>query len=461
MYRLIQRYLASPLAAAALAFAIAGGLAAYLVHLENLAFKARQANRVTARLAAVRSDIEHEVNTDLTALYAFEALIIADPRVDDEQFQRISAALSHHLPVLREIQLSPDGVVRHVYPAADAPKVLGLDLRSLPGQAVVVEQTIQDGAVRIAGPTELVQGGTGLIARNPVYLGQNGKRRFWGFVTVVLDYPAFIRSIPGLTDDPDVELSLRGKDGLGAQGAVFFGRPGLFTEAPMLAEVALPVGSWQIGAQPHGGWRNSPLFSGWSRLLVLLLVLGVGALTYLVRARGITIQRVALYDVLTGFLRRHAFIEAADEEMRRALRYRRPLSVLIFDLDHFKQVNDRWGHGGGDVVLASLALRVQAMLRPSDSAGRLGGEEFAILCPETTLAQAQVIAERLRQAVANDPVSIGRDRALITLSVGVAQFRGEGDSLQVMMTAADQALYRAKAKGRNRVETDSPGDQNR
>ena len=453
MFRQFQKSFASPLAAAAVALVLAGGLTAYLVHLENLAFKARQASRVTARLSGARSDIEHEINTDLTALYAFEAIIMADPdKVDDAGFQRVSAALSRPLPVIREIQLSPGGVVRHVYPASAAPKVLGLDLRTLPGQKDVVDETIRDGYLRIAGPTPLVQGGTGLIARNPVYVGQGSKRRFWGFVTVVLDYPAFIASIPGLADDPDVELALRGKDSLGDRGAVFFGRHELFSEAPMLAKVTLPSGSWQIAAQPRGGWRDSPIFSGWSRMLVLLFVLGIGALTYLARARGLTIQRMAHYDVLTGFLRRHSFIETANEEMHRSLRYRRPLSVLIFDLDHFKQVNDRWGHGGGDVVLVTMARRVQAMLRPSDAAGRLGGEEFAILCPETSLEQARVMAERLRQAIANDPVPLGKDRALVTLSVGVAEFRGEGDSLQAMMTAADEALYRAKAKGRNRVE---------
>ena len=452
MFRQFQRFLASPPAAAAVAIVIAGGIAAYLVHLENEAFKARQASRVTARLAAARSDIEREINLDLTSLYAFEALILANPKVDDAEFQRVSAALSRHLPVIREIQLSPDAVVRHVYPAADAPKVVGMDLRTLPGQKQVVEQTIRDGSVRIAGPTQLVQGGTGLIARNPVFTVQGGKRHFWGFVTVLLDYPAFVRSVPGLADDPDVELALRGKDGLGPQGAVFFGRPELFGESPMLAQVTLPDGSWQIAAQPRGGWRNSPIFAGWSRLLVLLFVLGIGALTYLARARGNTIQRIALYDTLTGVLRRHAFLQAATEEIRRALRYRRPLSVLVFDLDHFKQVNDRWGHGGGDVVLAAVARRVKLTLRPSDSAARTGGEEFAVLCPESGLEQARVLAERLRQAVANDPVRLGKDRVLVTVSVGVAEFQGEGDSLQAMMTAADEALYRAKAKGRNRVE---------
>lgn len=451
MHPTLPKLAASPWTAAALTFVLASGISTYLIHAEDQTYQSRVTERVAIRVESVRANLQRELDLDLVPLYALQALVAADQDIPDAEFQRISAALTSTQAAVLEIQLAPEGVVRHVYPAADAPQVLGLDVLHLPGQADVARETVASGKPRVAGPTALVQGGTALIARDPIYVGEGSERRFWGFITVLLDYPRFLQALPSLAKDPDVELALRGKDGLGAKGAPFYGPADLFADKPITAEVQLPGGSWQLAGRPREGWRTAPGYSTAARLLAVLFVLGMSILAYVARARGNTILRIATFDVLTGYLRRHAFIERANEEIERAIRYQRPLSLLLLDVDHFKQVNDRWGHAAGDAALIAVTSRIQKSLRPSDLAGRVGGEEFALLCPETDLAQALALAERLRSGVAMAPARLGSASVLLHISIGVVPFQGAEDSLQAMLSDADKALYRAKSAGRDRV----------
>ena len=162
--------------------------------------------------------------------------------------------------------------------------------------------------------------------------------------------------------------------------------------------------------------------------------------------------RQAREDALTGISNRRAFDEALSREFARAKRNDAPLSITIVDLDHFKQINDRWSHAVGDEVLKRVAARLKADSRGFDLVARWGGEEFALLLPETTLPAAMATCDRLREGLmAIDLRDI--DPALrITASFGVAEATGV-DSHHRLLHSADQALYRAKANGRNRVES--------
>ena len=137
--------------------------------------------------------------------------------------------------------------------------------------------------------------------------------------------------------------------------------------------------------------------------------------------------------------------------MARAGRYGLPLSCLMLDLDHFKRVNDDQGHAAGDAVLAQLGERLRALLRDIDVAGRIGGEEFAILLPQTDGPQAMVAAERIRAAIAATPFTHGALALPVTSSIGVSTFGAEPMDTDALVEQADAGLYEAKRNGRNRV----------
>lgn len=164
-------------------------------------------------------------------------------------------------------------------------------------------------------------------------------------------------------------------------------------------------------------------------------------------------QTQAITDALTGLYNRRGMIQLGEFELRRARRIGRPFCGMIFDVDHFKRVNDHYGHKVGDEVLQKLAERCQKTSRSVDLISRYGGEEFVILLPETNLESARRVAERLRQSIMNEPFPTDAGSLRITISIGVAEAK-DADSLHSLIERADIALYKAKNAGRNRVMFD-------
>ena len=161
--------------------------------------------------------------------------------------------------------------------------------------------------------------------------------------------------------------------------------------------------------------------------------------------------RLASTDALTGTLNRATFLQQGEAEFSRARRYGRSLSVMMIDADHFKRINDSFGHAGGDAALQTLAKTLRTGVRPSDLLGRMGGEEFALLLPETDSRAAVMMAERLRSAVAELAVTFADRPLRLTVSIGVATLVDATADLGTLLQVADQALYAAKGAGRNAV----------
>ncbi len=164
------------------------------------------------------------------------------------------------------------------------------------------------------------------------------------------------------------------------------------------------------------------------------------------------IYQMVMRDGLTEVYNRRKFQEEGAREVARATRHDRPLALVLFDIDHFKVINDTHGHLCGDSVLKQLAARVGGMLRPEQIFARVGGEEFGVLCPETDLAGAAKMAERMKGTFADRPFDCGTGSIAVTCSFGVAGVAPKVRSLDDLVAAADRALYRAKNQGRDRIE---------
>ena len=165
------------------------------------------------------------------------------------------------------------------------------------------------------------------------------------------------------------------------------------------------------------------------------------------------LRHLAEVDPLTHVFNRRAFLTLLDKAISNAHRTQSGLSVLVMDLDHFKKINDTWGHRGGDDVLRHFVRLARACLRNEDVMGRLGGEEFAIFLPNAGHYGSLAVAERLRALVVSQPVVTERGPIGLTVSIGATQYR-PGDSSDALLQRADEAMYQAKAHGRNRVQAD-------
>jgi diguanylate cyclase (GGDEF)-like protein len=210
-----------------------------------------------------------------------------------------------------------------------------------------------------------------------------------------------------------------------------------------------PILNHAPGAAESGSWW-------WILVMTTLIVSVGGAVLVLVaqivrrlREREAELLAMAATDPLTGVANRRRFMELLEREVQRAARHKTPLTCVIIDLDQFKGINDRHGHLVGDRVLAGAAQMLAKSLRVNDVLARWGGEEFVLLLPETDLAGAETVAERSRRVLETTPIDVGGGvMVCVTASMGIAQLSGTTGEL---LKRADDALYRAKAAGRNRV----------
>ena len=163
-------------------------------------------------------------------------------------------------------------------------------------------------------------------------------------------------------------------------------------------------------------------------------------------------KTAAMIDPLTGLLNRRAFLQDAEALLQQQIQRDRPIGVLLIDLDHFKSINDRFGHAAGDKVLQIFAKTTRTNLRQTDLVGRLGGEEFTVVLADASVDNAYLVADRLRKAFAAGAATVDGQPLNATASIGVSVIVDPSQDLAHLITLADQALYLAKARGRNRVE---------
>ena len=197
---------------------------------------------------------------------------------------------------------------------------------------------------------------------------------------------------------------------------------------------ALPAGRIDLSSWEEGGIVLGQLALGLKRISLYRQV-----------------QESTIHDGLTGLLVRRHFLERLREEIGRAARHGTSLVFLMVDLDHFKEINDRYGHLVGDVVLREAAHLIQRSIREVDLVGRYGGEEFGVVLPEADRALGVQIADRIREALSRSPIPAYDERVIATVSVGVALYPEDASSVEALIEQAERAMYQAKAGGRNRT----------
>ncbi len=185
---------------------------------------------------------------------------------------------------------------------------------------------------------------------------------------------------------------------------------------------------------------------------VVLLSMALADRMKMTQEKRLLAEKEAKTDILTGLYNRRAYYEISHKEFNRLLRHNRCLSIIMFDIDHFKEINDTYGHDAGDNVLKSVATIVKGVIREYDYAFRMGGDEFLVLLPETNEKQALFLAERIRKRIANKKFIEKDEKFRITASFGISQYNHIETSIASIVKRADKALYHVKESGRNRVK---------
>ncbi len=236
---------------------------------------------VVSQLSAARAQVEKTLNERLFLVRGLEAFVESNPDFTQEQFDVYASNLMAAQPGIRSLQLNPQAVVTYVYPLAGNEAALGRDMLADPKQSEPIQRAIDEHIFVIAGPIELLQGGVALIGRSPIFLkAADGSEQFWGLAVILIDWDPLAAEAGLAETAASLDLSIRGKDGLGAQGDVFYGDAAVFEADPVITEITLPTGYWQIAATPRGGWQAIGAGFPWIRVGGGLLAVVVGVLAW-------------------------------------------------------------------------------------------------------------------------------------------------------------------------------------
>ena len=242
--------------------------------------------KVIEQLNAIRARLERNMISNIQLVRGLVAVVASHPDIDQLHFSRIASDLIGEHSQLRNIAGAPDLVVSLMYPIKDNEKAIGLDYSKNERQRETALRAVESKQMVLAGPVDLLQGGQGIIARFPVFTdGADGGKNVWGLVSAVIDVERLYADSGLRIADLPIEIAIAGRDATGADGAVFFGRPEVFGNDPVVLEVSLPNSSWRLAAIPRGGWSDASaniwLFRGYILLTGLLVIMPITIAGYL------------------------------------------------------------------------------------------------------------------------------------------------------------------------------------
>ncbi len=293
--------------------------------------------KVVQTVSLIRARLEGLINSHVFLAEGLVAHVAIHPDISVEEFQRIAQELIKDHKIVRSVQLAKDTVISHIYPIRGNEASLELRLLDMPSQRLAVQRAFNTGDAVVAGPVHLVQGSVALISRTPIFLPPAAEERgqYWGLANLLLDCDALYKEADLRTLTRGLQFAIRGADGFGAQGEIFYGDPAVFASQPVLADVVLPTGSWQLGALPYEGWAAATEVppGGWIAGIVFAITVGllIGLLAYQPQ-KMLEVNRqleAARRQAERAAEERSRFLAAASHDLRQPLH---ALAIFISDL---------------------------------------------------------------------------------------------------------------------------------
>jgi len=393
-------------------------------------------------------EIQDFTNQNISLIAGFSAFIqTSNVYKDEDIYTYLDYLLKDHLDEIRNVGILQDTTIMWNYPLEGNESAIGVDFSKIPEQADSIIRVKENLETLFVGPVNLVQGGVGFIIRKP--LMKNGK--YWGMASIVLKAEQAFAFVENFSELYNTEYLITHAN---KPDEIIFGNKEILEMSPLKFRTQDSLGGWDIYTVPRGGWKNyGSLFA--SILIVcsfIYIIISIAIYRWiidynLVLKDKIELEKKYIRDRFTGIYTREYFNMRVQEEFSHAKRVGYPISMIYFDLDHFKNVNDTYGHSAGDKVLISVVDIVKTVVRTEDVFSRWGGDEFILLLPRTGLNEAANISERIRTEIENLEIS----RSLnVTASVGCSEWK-KSEYLDSWFSRTDKALYISKDTGKNKV----------
>ena len=433
---------------------VAGTMA---VNLQTREIEARQKIDLLMKGSAVRARLNRELNRVLYLTSGLSSyLAVRHDSMHRNELETILLNMYQSAQHIVNLGIAVGYRLTYIYPVKGNENAIGLYYPDVPEQWPAVKRIIDSRQPGLVGPVKLLQGDSGLIYRIPIFINDN----YWGLLSSVINPESLLTS--ALEDNSsdtsnatsgDIAVAIRGKDGLGLRGEVFWGEAALFNDPEaQLVDIDVPGGKWVMAV------RSSVAPDPWApklmQILVILLAFTLGVGTLLLLNQRARMTQLAMFDPLTGLPNRLL----ADDRVSLALSGlrrdpARTCLLLFIDLDGFKLINDRFGHKAGDAALQGTAARLEDAVRETDTVSRWGGDEFIVFMENAERGKVGEIVEKIRRVV-EIPVKFNSHELKVGASIGSAYAPDDGDTLDELVRIADERMYAGKAARR---DTDTTG----
>lgn len=408
--------------------------------------------------------IYREVFRGLNNASILASLIKADD-FNTDHFEQWAKSLIQANPIVGILEIEQAGKISHIHPLQGREFLLGRS--AYPSKTLVKQHLYPDrkNAIITYGPVRLKEDNSlALFGYHSIFKQQGDSLNFWGSAIVVIHLQELLKSMQEYFSANNVEYSIHTRDKSG-KSVHFIGKRGLDKDPnSFMYELSIPGNSWHLFMQRK---ESNPIYYAYYIFGLLFSLLGARFVFNIekktkmqrikLRALNRKLQKQASADPLTKLLNRRATMELAQVALTECNSHQQPFSLAYIDLDHFKFINDQFGHKIGDEVLIRFTNVCLSQLQSTDILSRWGGEEFVLFMPNRDLDSAEVLAESIRSAVEAECIDIGLQDISISVSIGLAT--SYSSNLDQLLQASDKAMYHAKSSGRNRIEIAEPFDQ--
>lgn len=397
-----------------------------------------------ADFATLRSDLESELNASIYRSWGMLSYISAHPSSTTSDWLALSDELLRSANHIRNIAVAPDNVISFVYPLAGNEAVLGLDYTKVPDQLESVQRAMASRDMIVAGPVNLRQGGTGIITRTPIFVNDGNTTSYWGVVSIVIDIPSLFAAVQLPELQQNYQITLQGRDALGAQGEVFLGDAAVLAEADAIGTIRFASGSWVLAMKSLNG--SAP--SVWAAQRVRVVGYSFIGLLYVLLFGLFALYRESygdsMHDPLTGIANRRLLMDRINTLLNMHQRTPTSFALINIDLNNFKAINDRHGHQAGDFVLQQIAERLKSAVRAVDTVARVGGDEFLVVMvgidnPQLATEQSVKLLGKI-----NQPLQWKGRTIDIYAALGWSLFPSQATTIDDLLQQADEMMYRQK-----------------
>lgn len=448
-----------------LAYLIAIGLFMFLmvvcfIFIYNYSMRVKEdnENKVTESYYILSDEIREFKNQNISILSGFAAYIqLVDTTDGDEIYRYLDFLLRDRLEDIRNIGVFEDTTIKWVYPLEGNEGAIGTDLSKNPEQIDDVLRVKNNLETLFVGPVNLIQGGQSFIVRMPLLKNE----KYWGMVSIVLKAERAFSFVEKHSKNYKMEYLITSAD---KPDEIIHGNKKVLDMSPLKFRTEYTLGGWDIYAAPKGGWDKKNSF-------IVLIIFLSSITSFLLSWRVFSwinkynqvfsdkaeLESKYILDRFTGIYTREYFNFRLKEAVSQGLRNNEPIAMIFFDLDHFKHVNDVYGHSAGDDVLLEVVKKIKYIIRGEDVFARWGGDEFILLLPNTNLESAIFVAERIRTGI--ESLEINQAYG-VTASIGCSQWKPK-EYIESWFLRTDQALYDSKNTGKNKVTiSDTLADKN-